>query len=384
MQSREFNELENRLNGLRKELAELMNEIHSLKTESELVLSNRIKESGKETASIEKEQALKEKEIEQKKQQIDFLKEEQAKLEVKMQEFLKENKKLLNEKEKLLEEQAKLNDSVKNLATNAGILESEKQELLVDLGRVEVRLQDLEEEAKEFKNIELLAVEDINKLRDKVPSLDDEIRSLGAVNLKAIDAFEEFGDELVEVREKSAKLEEEKNAVMRMIKEIDVKRDSAFSECFYAIAKNFSEIYANLAGTEGKLDLTEGEEHSERGLIIEARYSEGKLKSIDLMSGGEKSLTALTFLFAIQHYDAAPFYIFDEADAALDKENSMKLAKMVKMISKNTQFIAITHNDLMLQEADQLIGVALNKDKSSVVGLKLKQEIMPEQQAASA
>ncbi|MBI5884850.1 AAA family ATPase, partial [archaeon] len=208
-----------------------------------------------------------------------------------------------------------------------------------------------------------------------------DLRALEPVNLKAIDAFDEFGNELVEIKEKSAKLEEEKNAVMKMIQEIDVKRETAFFECFNAIAKNFSEIYSNLShGTEGKLSLTQAENQLDAGLVIEARYSEGKLKSIDLMSGGEKTLTALTFLFAIQQFDAAPFYVFDEADAALDKENSMKLAKMVKKISQETQFLAITHNDLMMQEADQLIGVALNKDKSSVVGLKLKQELMPEEQ----
>ena len=379
MQSKDFNELEKKLNAFKKELSELQHEIHSLKTESELVLSNRIKELEKEIVLVDEEHSFKEKEIAGKKQRINQLKEEQAKLEIKMQEFVKENKKLLSEKESLLIEQDSLNDAINGISTDQGILESEKQELLIDAGRVEVRLQDLEEESREFRQVEVIQAANINELRDKVPFLEEEIRGLGAVNLKAIDAFTEFGDELIEVREKSQKLDDEKNAVLKMIGEIDVKRDNAFNECFGAIAENFSEIYANLAGTEGRLGLTEAEEHLEKGLIIEARYSEGKLKSIDLMSGGEKSLTALTFLFAIQHYDAAPFYIFDEADAALDKENSVKLAKLVKRISKNTQFIAITHNDLMLQEADQIIGVALNKDKSSVVGLKLKQELAGEE-----
>jgi chromosome segregation protein len=91
------------------------------------------------------------------------------------------------------------------------------------------------------------------------------------------------------------------------------------------------------------------------------------------MSGGEKALTALAFLFAIQMYESAPFYFFDEADAALDRENSEKLARMIGQISRESQFVAITHNDSLIREAHQIIGVALNEQKSSVIGLKLKE-----------
>jgi chromosome segregation protein len=99
---------------------------------------------------------------------------------------------------------------------------------------------------------------------------------------------------------------------------------------------------------------------------------------MDLMSGGEKSITALAFLFAMQMYDPAPFYVFDEADAALDRDNSARLARVITDISKKSQFVAITHNDTVVKEAHQIIGVALNKDKSSVVGLRLKEEIEQE------
>ena len=84
------------------------------------------------------------------------------------------------------------------------------------------------------------------------------------------------------------------------------------------------------------------------------------------------SLTALAFLFAIQSFEPAPFYIFDEVDAALDKENSVKVGNMVKEQSMKSQFIAISHNDAVINQADQIIGVALNKQKSSVIGLRLR------------
>ncbi|HLC79588.1 MAG TPA: hypothetical protein VJG83_04120, partial [archaeon] len=93
---------------------------------------------------------------------------------------------------------------------------------------------------------------------------------------------------------------------------------------------------------------------------------------IDAMSGGEKSLTALAFLFAIQSFEPAPFYIFDEVDAALDKENSVKVGKMIRGQSSTSQFITISHNDSVINQADQIVGVAMNKHKSSVIGLRLK------------
>ena len=146
-------------------------------------------------------------------------------------------------------------------------------------------------------------------------------------------------------------------------------------ECFNAVGKKFSDIYFHFFGGEGKLSLSDPQHPTEGGLLIEAKYKEDTLKSIDAMSGGEKSLTALAFIFAIQSFDPAPFYIFDEVDAALDKENSLKLAKMIREISKKSQFISITHNDSLIKEADQIIGVALNKQKSSVIGLRLKERI---------
>jgi len=146
-------------------------------------------------------------------------------------------------------------------------------------------------------------------------------------------------------------------------------------DCFNHINKKFNELYYSFFGGEGKLGLSNEENPLEGGLLIQAKYKEDTLKTIDAMSGGEKALTALAFLFAIQSFEPAPFYLLDEVDAALDKENSMKVGKLIKGISEGSQFISITHNDSIIKEADQIIGVALNKQKSSVIGLKLKQEV---------
>ena len=109
----------------------------------------------------------------------------------------------------------------------------------------------------------------------------------------------------------------------------------------------------------------------ESGLLIKASPKGKTLLNIDAMSGGEKSLTALAFIFSIQSYKPAPFYILDEVDAALDKVNSKIVADMVKKLSKNAQFIIITHNDTTIKAADQVFGCSMVDGESKILGLEL-------------
>src|SRR3989338_7406033 len=134
-------------------------------------------------------------------------------------------------------------------------------------------------------------------------------------------------------------------------------------------------MFYNFFKGKGDLELTDMEDLLEAGLIIKAQHKGDQFQRLESMSGGEKTLTALAFLFAIQLYEPAPFYIFDEADAALDKENSVKLVNVVCEMGKKSQFIVISHNDAIIKRADQIVGVALDQNKSSVIGLNLKETL---------
>jgi chromosome segregation protein len=109
-------------------------------------------------------------------------------------------------------------------------------------------------------------------------------------------------------------------------------------------------------------------------LIVQANPGGKMLLNLDSMSGGEKTLTALAFLFAVQEYRPAPFYILDEIDAALDKENSKKIADLVKSLSKEAQFVVITHNDTTLKYGDRIYGVTMESGESKIIGLELPKE----------
>jgi len=338
---------------------------------------------GKEKSSIVREIDLIENGKKGKEKEIDSLLEELEKvsLEIGKIESKKENaaKALgakMEKREKSLEKTANLREKRQALEAKARAREKEAQDLRVEIGKLEVRLADLGEEFKEFSEVKLLHGLGGRELREEMPKIDRKIRELGTINLKALESFNEEKKELLEINKKVEKLEEERNAVLEMIGKIEIKRNNVFMECFVEIQKNFSKMFYSFFNGSGSLALTDDDNPTESGLIISAKHKGANLVNIDAMSGGEKSLTALAFLFAIQLYEPAPFYVFDEADAALDDENSLKMVKIIKEISKESQFIAITHNNSLIKEADLIVGITLDKNKSSVIGLDLKQKIM--------
>jgi chromosome segregation protein len=109
------------------------------------------------------------------------------------------------------------------------------------------------------------------------------------------------------------------------------------------------------------------------GLMISAAPSNKKLLSLDSLSGGEKTLTAFAFLFALKRHKPSPFYILDEADATLDKSNTRKVVDLLKRNSIGSQFIIISHNDNMIREADRVYGVTMNEGESKVIAIELPQ-----------
>jgi len=120
------------------------------------------------------------------------------------------------------------------------------------------------------------------------------------------------------------------------------------------------------------LQIENEENPFEGGVMIKVRLSGNKFMDIHSLSGGEKTLTALAFIFAIQEHQPASFYLFDEVDAALDKRNSAKLSEYIRKYSDKAQYIVISHNDAVITDADQIYGVSMQQDGiSKVVSLKI-------------
>jgi chromosome segregation protein len=245
----------------------------------------------------------------------------------------------------------------------------------IEKARSEASLDNLRFENEDYKDVtEFYNNMTENDIQERVRDALIEINRLGPVNLKAIEEFDVINVEFEELKKKLDKLLEEKESIMNVVKDIEQKRYSKFMDTFTVIATNFSKIYADMTGGGlGRLRLEE-ENNIDSGLVIEASPVGKKVLNLDVMSGGEKTVTSLTFLFAIMQHSASPFYVLDEIDAALDKANTNKIANLIKNYSKNVQFIVITHNDITIAMADKVFGVSMEDGASKVFGIRMPAE----------
>ena len=208
----------------------------------------------------------------------------------------------------------------------------------------------------------------VSSLREREKEIISRLQAIGPVNMKAIDEFDSIGKDFEEFRVKVDKIAEERAAIEESIQQIEGRRMETFTRTMSSVAKNFRDIYKDLTGGEAELIL---EKDLDGGLLIKATPPGKKLLHIDTMSGGEKTLTAFAFLFALQKHKPAPFYILDEADATLDKINTERVARLIRKQSKDAQFIIISHNDSLVREADQIYGVTMDDGESKIMGIEL-------------
>ena len=175
------------------------------------------------------------------------------------------------------------------------------------------------------------------------------------------------------MKEQIETLSKERKEILDRMSGYEQLKKEAFMKTFNNLNIHFKEAFANLAEGEGTLVLEKPEEPFEGGLSMNVQPRDKKLQRLESMSGGEKSITALAFVFAIQKYLPAPFYAFDEVDQSLDGINVEKLANLIQSQSKNTQFIVVSHRKPMIESANRTIGVT-QKEKgiTKVTGVKLR------------
>jgi chromosome segregation protein len=251
-------------------------------------------------------------------------------------------------------------------------LQSKFNRLKINSARREAELNNLKLEVDKYKKIEYID-EKPNVLEFQIQEVTTTLNALGLVNMKAIEAYDEFKGEFDELKMKYDKIRKEKQAILDMIEKIESKRKEAFYVCLKEIDKNFREVFKQIANGKGSIEL-EDPLDIESGLLIQANPSGKNLLNMDSMSGGEKALTALAFLFSVQKYKPAPFYVMDEIDASLDKVNTKRIVDMIKKLSQKEQFVIITHNDYTIKKGDRVYGVSMDGGESKILGLELPKE----------
>ncbi len=202
------------------------------------------------------------------------------------------------------------------------------------------------------------------------------IEQMGPVNMMALDEYKETAERhsFLEVQRKD--LMESIDNTQDTIKEIDTISRTKFDEAFARINENFSQVFTRLFhGGQAFLRLTDSENQAESGLDIVASPPGKKLQNVLLLSGGEKALTALALLVGIFQFQPSPFCVLDEVDAALDETNVGRLADLLHSLSKETQFLLVTHSKRMMQSADMIYGVTMQEPGvSKVVSVRLGRE----------
>ncbi len=239
----------------------------------------------------------------------------------------------------------------------------------IEKARLEATFDNMKLEVKGHEGIVIIKGS-LEELEEKARRCIIEINKLGPINMKALDEYGTLNVEYEELKKKLDKLLEEKDAIMTVVHDVEKKRYDKFMETMNSINKNFAQIYMDLTGGEGRLRLEE-DNNIISGLLIEASPSGKKILNLDSMSGGEKSMTSLAFLFAILQHFASPFYVLDEVDAALDKANTKRVMSLVKRYSSSIQFIVISHSDTTIAEADKVYGVSMENGISKVFGIDL-------------
>ncbi len=199
-----------------------------------------------------------------------------------------------------------------------------------------------------------------------------QLGQMTAVNMKALEIYEAVEREYTTLIEKKDSLLKEKTDVLTLMNEIETKKKENFMKTFTLANKNFERIFTTLFKKgQAYLELDNPNSPFEDGLSIKVKITGNRFMDLKSLSGGEKTLTALSFIFAIQEYQPASFYILDEIDAALDKHNAETLAQLIRAYSAQAQYIVISHNDSIIAEADTLFGISMMDGISKVTSLRI-------------
>ncbi len=282
-------------------------------------------------------------------------------------DLTRQQKEALASRENLSEEKARLDKEVFRLSELAGKAE-ETIERQINYLWSEYELTP--SQAMELKDETMT---DLPAMRNRADELKKQIRSLGSVNVNAIQEYQEVKERYTFLKGQHDDLTAAAESLEKIIEELDVQMRKQFKTQFARIQEEFDKVFKQLfGGGSGKLELMEDADILEAGVRVIAQPPGKKLVNMMQMSGGEKSLTAISLLFAIQNLKPSPFCLLDEIEAALDENNVVRYADYLRKLTDNTQFIVITHRRGTMDRADRLYGITMQeKGVSTLVSVSL-------------
>lgn len=394
------NEVINTIN----EYQQRIDELDKIKDEKGKLLLKGTKKELAQTARTVEEQVSKQQEViltlnaekNTLEKKIELLKEKKNEIITRIESKSKESEEYKNSKKELKESRSKFRDElkalmnveeqmtgkIKNLTINRDqiykktvTIENEldkintRVESYYDLiSRAKYRIPTLEATVKELEQeLKLYNVDvkdeklpNVESLKDSMKIIEESMRELEPVNMRALEEYEHQSERKNKLDDDVKHLKDQKKNLVKLVDGITEKKKERFFEVYNAINKNFKMIYSQLSeGGEAELQLEDPENLFESGLTIKARPRGKKVLLLSALSGGEKSIASLAFIFAFQHYDPSPFYVLDEIDMFLDGVNAETVSRMVKNKAQDSQFIVVTLRKIALKEANHVYGVTM-------------------------
>ena len=280
----------------------------------------------------------------------------------KKEELSLKQKNFFTEREELSEQMNKLDKEVYRLNAQAERLkESIQSQIDYMWNEYEITLHD----AAKLRDENMT---DLAAMKKEVAALRDSIKKLGDVNVNAIEEYKEVSERYTFLKTQRDDLVEAEKTLLQIIEELDTAMRRQFREKFQKINHEFDKVFRELfGGGKGTLELMEDEDILEAGVRIIAQPPGKKLQNMMQLSGGEKALTAIALLFAIQNLKPSPFCLLDEIEAALDESNVSRFANYLHKLTRHTQFIVITHRRGTMEKADRLYGITMQEKGVSVL-----------------
>jgi chromosome segregation protein len=358
-----------RLKTLRESIENLKVNMGSLAKETE------IREERSRSISKElKEEEASIKGSKKKVEEADSVIEEQEKKRAEIKESIKNRS---ESSDSLLKDLQTSEDKMSKMGFQKGKISSDISKLEKDIieteskrSQMQTRLSDIKAELLSYNDVETVQFKEITELEAQQLGCKHEMELLGNVNLKAPEAYTQRKKDVDEANQKLGTLNKEKESILSMVAEIESRRLSVFNETFGEVNENFKKLYSSIFDSTAYLYIDTPTDPFNAKLLFNIQTATRKHTEEEL-SGGQKSLVMFALLFAIQMRKPMSFYLYDEIDIALDKENSKKLSKLIKELSKNSQFVVVSHNDSLITMAEAAIGVAKQENQSHVVGIEI-------------
>lgn len=348
----------------------------SLRTEENLNSELSFKKREMERAKVELKQLTREEEefnteYKEMKNKISRMENELEKKRKQEEELSAKFEKLISDRDKIQKQIRESEMGVMEFQNKITFVDSEKNNLNIDKARIGAEIENFENEMLGFPNVEIIKIPK-EKLVQKLSQTQEIFSKIGSVNLRSLEVYDEIKQEYDSIKNKVEIIEKEKESILKIIHEIDIKKKKTFVKTLDELNDIFTRNFSQLS-IKGQvtLELENKKEPFEGGVGIIVKTGHGKYFDVTSLSGGEQTLVALSLIFAIQELKPYCFYILDEIDAALDKRNSNRLAGLLKKYMTKGQYIVITHNDEVISEATNLYGISMHDGISKIISLKL-------------